>query len=417
MVQSGETVWFSCRIADGSVRIKGIVVQVDGDSCVVGCSSDTVKSISYKFIPAEDQSVAFVKIPIGAVSTNAPTGWKKNVGGHPPVFSDASALWKKADLAAPLESSEAEMPGQSKAAGSAPASSQKLQGDLARMSADLWGGDGASSSPSEASSSDEEDATPFKTGQKHLPPGASSMRARKKASSEKSKSKSKEVDLGAMMAQGMASGASPSELMPMMMMAYMVQQQGKQDKKSRKHRRREDLLSGGSSSESSDDDEPGSRSGLKSVVALQRLHRQVQRHPQRVIRQFEKELVEELGVVEGQAWSVKDWLRKQSWGKFKGMYRAAIMDAAVYELLRSGDHQAAAAQTIQNMKAKLQSVLQGGDWTTAWVLTGLPDPLSKKEWAGSKEEMAVVTGYISSLHKLRKKVKDAQQTAAAEDQD
>jgi hypothetical protein len=104
---------------------------------------------------------------------------------------------------------------------------------------------------------------------------------------------------------------------------------------------------------------------------------------------------------------VKDYLKKQSWGKFKGLYRCAVMDAVAYEMLRSGQAEAATAQLVQNMKAKMQAVIQGGDWASAWLLTGIPDPLVKKEFAGSKQEMAVVSGYLEALHKLRKKVKDA----------
>ena len=94
---------------------------------------------------------------------------------------------------------------------------------------------------------------------------------------------------------------------------------------------------------------------MKAVVALNRLHRRVKKSPKMIMQEFEKEL----GVVEGQAWSIKDWLKKQPWGKFKGLYRSAMMDAAAYELVRNGDPQAAGAQLVQNMKAKLQCVLQG----------------------------------------------------------
>ena len=44
-----------------------------------------------------------------------------------------------------------------------------------------------------------------------------------------------------------------------------------------------------------------------------------------------------------------------------------MMDVAAYEQLRAGNHEVAAAQLVQNMKAKLQSVLQGGDWASAWL--------------------------------------------------
>ena len=128
------------------------------------------------------------------------------------------------------------------------------------------------------------------------------------------------------------------------------------------------------------------------MTTLHRLHEQIQKRPKKVCEIFEREVIEEMGIVPGQAWTLRDFVKKQNWGRFKGLMRCAMMDVAVYELLRAGKADAAAAQTVQNLKAKTQAVLQGGDWTTAWLLTGLPDPLVRKEWAGSKEEMTIVTG-------------------------
>ena len=88
----------------------------------------------------------------------------------------------------------------------------------------------------------------------------------------------------------------------------------------------------------------------------------------------------------------------------------------MYELLWSGETNQATAQLVQNIKSKLQSVLSGGDWATAWLMTGLPGPLSRKEWAGNKEEMAMISGCMNSLHRLRKKMKEAG-TTANEDQE
>ncbi|CAE7910725.1 unnamed protein product, partial [Symbiodinium necroappetens] len=67
--------------------------------------------------------------------------------------------------------------------------------------------------------------------------------------------------------------------------------------------------------------------------------------------------------------------------------------------------------------AKMQSVISGGDWTSAWLLTGLPDPLHRKEWAGTKEEMAIISGYQEAVFKLKKKVAEAQKQGEAEEDD
>ncbi|CAE7541178.1 unnamed protein product, partial [Symbiodinium pilosum] len=128
-------------------------------------------------------------------------------------------------------------------------------------------------------------------------------------------------------------------------------------------------------------------------------------------------MIEDLGIVAGQAWTLKDYLRRQPWGKFKGIYRCAMMDAQVYEYLRAGNSEAATAQLCQNLKAKIQSVLQQGDWAAAWLLTGLPDPLLKKEFGGTKTELAVITNYMDSLSKLRKRMKETGHGGAATEDD
>ena len=92
------------------------------------------------------------------------------------------------------------------------------------------------------------------------------------------------------------------------------------------------------------------------------------------------------------------------------------MDAAAYELLRNGDYEIAAAQLV-NMKAKQQAVIQQGDWSSAWLLTGLPDPLQRREFAGSKQEMAVVSGYLKAIHDLKKKVRESGGSTVTEDDD
>ena len=166
-------------------------------------------------------------------------------------------------------------------------------------------------------------------------------------------------------------------------------------------------LLGGSSSESESDWPDFKKSGLKAVVSLNKLHARIKDRPNKIYNEFEREIIEEMGIIGGQAWTIRDYLRKQNWGKFKGIYRCAVMDAAAYEMLRSGEVESATAQLAQNMKAKLQAVMSGGDWEAAWLLTGLADPLSRREFAGTKEEMAVVSGYMEALSRLRKKVREA----------
>ena len=210
-----------------------------------------------------------------------------------------------------------------------------------------------------------------------------------------------------LMMKGMTEGQSPSELLPYMMMSMMLDQ--KEKSKHRRRGRRDRDSPGGSSSESSASDDSDHKSGMRAVTSLHKLQKKITRHPKSIVKDFERQVVEELGVVEGQCWTLMDYVKRQQWGKFRGIYRCACMDVRAYELLRGGQTEAAQAQLVQNLKAKIQSVIQGGSWETAWLLTGIADPLSRREFGGSKEEMSVVSEYVNQMAKLKKRVKEASQ--------
>ena len=101
---------------------------------------------------------------------------------------------------------------------------------------------------------------------------------------------------------------------------------------------------------------------------------------------------------------MNDWVKRQRWGKNVSILRCAYMDIAALTAVRRGEHERAAAQLIQNVKAKLQMALTGGDWTQAWLLTGLEDPISAPVFAGDEDEMAAVAGYTAGMAELTKRL-------------
>lgn len=147
------------------------------------------------------------------------------------------------------------------------------------------------------------------------------------------------------MSAGIAEGKSSSDLLPLLMMGmFMKDAQKNRSRKSRTSRRNR----GGSSSESSSSSAESDNKGMKAVHSLHRMQKRVKHHPRKICREFEAEVIRELGIVEGQPWTLQDWVKKQSWGKYKGIYRCALMDVAAYELIRSGQVESGAAQLVQN---------------------------------------------------------------------
>ena len=296
-----------------------------------------------------------------------------------------------------LESSEVEMAAASKAEVGKPSLSA-LKAQMEAMES-LW----ASKEEQEESGSGYSDSEA--SAPRMLKPGGS----RKPATKSRSKSSQSDDLVKQLMIKGLAEGQSTADLMPLLMMSMLAKDKGKR----RAHSRGDS--SGGSSSDS--ESEGKRHGGLKAVSSLTRMQKRIVSHPKKIVKEFERDAVTELGVVAGQAWTLRDFVRRQHWGKFKGVYRCAMMDVAVYEQLRAGQHDIAQAQLAQNLKAKMQSVLQQGDWTSAWLLTGLPDPLARKEFAGSKEEMSVISGYVAALAKLKKQVKEAEQMAGGDEEE
>eukprot|EP00930_Biecheleria_cincta_P095042 TRINITY_DN8694_c0_g3_i1.p1 TRINITY_DN8694_c0_g3~~TRINITY_DN8694_c0_g3_i1.p1 ORF type:complete len:499 (-),score=89.49 TRINITY_DN8694_c0_g3_i1:543-2039(-) len=204
----------------------------------------------------------------------------------------------------------------------------------------------------------------------------------------------------------MASQAQGGNLDDALKMLMMAQQLGK------KRRGAATSSNGGSN----DEDELGlvgqpsrKKAGLKAAREMQELKDRITKEPLRLVREFEETAQEDLGTLDGMAWTLRDWVEKQFWGKFKSLQRAAPQDVAVYQYLRQNQPKAALAQLVQNLKSKPQAALDSGDWGTAWLLCGLPDPPRRREFIGNESEMAIIAGYEKSLIEVRKKQRRPEQ--------
>ena len=385
-----------------TVPICGWVVALPGSDAVIAASDPSASSLSHTVAQSVGSlKIRFIRVPQSSLTARAPVGWGGPRPRDLPALEQCLQAWKKAEKAsADLESSGAEVPKSEAPAGRARRSLREDIKGLQGLFAEDEGDD-------DEDETDDEDELPRRKGKDaaFLPPGGRALNKKARGSSEKSP---EEPDLRKLVRQGLASGSSPSDLMPLVLMSMVLdKKEPKRKKRGPESTRDLDLLGSSDSDGAEDDHDDRQHSGMKAVATLHKLHENIRRKPRKVIEQFEREVIRELGIVEGQSWTLRDWLRRQPWGKFKGLQRTAYQDVAVYEMLRNGESQAAAAQVIQNLKSKVQCVLAGGDWTTAHLLTGLEDPLSKKDFAGSKQEMAVVSGYLKALADLKKRVKES----------
>ena len=187
------------------------------------------------------------------------------------------------------------------------------------------------------------------------PPRASGM-----SSSSKEKPEYEDVDVRKMIVAGLSQGRSPTELMPLMLMGMVMDKDGKKKIKRKEKRELEDLLGGSDSGESGSDEASSSR-GMRAVSTL---------HPPE---------------------------------------HTCKCPETFPNVVSSGSH-VLTRPALEQLPGPAQS-------------RGLPfellheDPLAKREFAGSKQEMAMISGYMDALAKLRKKVRQTQSGNGLEDDD
>ena len=79
----------------------------------------------------------------------------------------------------------------------------------------------------------------------------------------------------------------------------------------------------------------------------------------------------------------------------------------IVRLLDNGQPLRAQTLSVQSCKACHQACLSGGQWRLAWPFTGLPDPLSRRRFAGSASELEVMADWIKAEDEIEKKAKGA----------
>ena len=80
---------------------------------------------------------------------------------------------------------------------------------------------------------------------------------------------------------------------------------------------------------------------------------------------LEADALGELGVIEGEAWTLKRWIKEVKWKQGGHQKRAAMIMVMAYEHLRQGHRDVALATLVQGIKALRQSATANGQWSMA----------------------------------------------------
>ena len=122
----------------------------------------------------------------------------------------------------------------------------------------------------------------------------------------------------------------------------------------------------------------------------------------RIVRQFDEEIMAELGVPPGGAWTYRDWTRRVGFGHMKGLARCHAYVGDILLLLKQGHPDQGALLAVQLLKAIHQAYLDDGSWDSAALHLSTPDFYRRRLHGGSEREAEVLAQYRRSLADLRR---------------
>ena len=143
------------------------------------------------------------------------------------------------------------------------------------------------------------------------------------------------------------------------------------------------------------------------------MKRRVYKNPKLIIDRFTQDVKDDLGVADGQAWTLRDWAKRIPWNNLKTYMKFMEMLIAVDELLGKGEVLSARAQLVQNMKGVHQAVLDGTSWKNAWLLTGLNDPGQRRRFGGGEDELEICNNMLKVVEDLDRRVSQTRHTTDA----
>lgn len=194
--------------------------------------------------------------------------------------------------------------------------------------------------------------------------------------------------------------------------AMLAMQMSEKFEKKHQSRRSRSRSSSRSSSRSESSNESTRRhhktkGHARAIEEYQAARKRMRRKPLHYIKQYIKEVEEELGVEGGKAYTLHDFGRKISWGKQRSLQRMHYLLSEILALLLQKKYERASLQTMLGLRALHQTALDQGDWSLSWMLTHLPNVWDRKQWGGSAEELANVASYLRSMEELNKNAEKA----------
>eukprot|EP00439_Symbiodinium_sp_Y106_P017921 s5561_g2.t1 len=133
--------------------------------------------------------------------------------------------------------------------------------------------------------------------------------------------------------------------------------------------------------------------------------RGLRRHPLRHVRRYVKQVEHDLGATDGAPYRLTDHGKRIAWNRQKSLQRVYYLLGAILDKQLRGHPDQAAMLTVQSLRAVHQVVIDEGNWSVAWLLTGLEDPFARRKFGGEEESLETIAAFLKASQDLEKRTK------------
>ena len=141
--------------------------------------------------------------------------------------------------------------------------------------------------------------------------------------------------------------------------------------------------------------------GGKAFKRVHNLRHRVQEEPRVIVGDYLSQIMDKMGVEDGDSWQPWHFTSKISWGRLAGLRRVHFHLSHILTLQLRGQNLQSQAYTVQLLRALHQVSLDGGGWQTAMLLLPKADPLQKEAFGATERELEAIVAYQEAMKRIK----------------
>jgi hypothetical protein len=146
----------------------------------------------------------------------------------------------------------------------------------------------------------------------------------------------------------------------------------------------------------------GLDSGGRAFRRIRQMKARVSKEPNRIVNEYLEEIMEKLGVEDGDAWQLWNWSERVVWGKMLGLKRVHWHVSHILSLSLKDKRREAQAYMVQLLRGLHQVTLDGGSWEVASLLLPNRDPCARDHFGATERELEAVVAYQKAMKEIRR---------------